>query len=156
MLSAKEQRLLEQIEGAISEDDVEVVTIELLGAKRAPILRVYIDTPAGVTFDVLSKAQAKIGDMLDEIDPFPGAYTLEVSSPGIDRPLRTPEHFKRYVGSKAQVKCAETIDGRGRFKGEIVEASETSVSIECDDGKKYDIPLERISRANLIGEVDFG
>lgn len=156
MLSAKEQRLLEQIEGAVTEDDVEVVTIELLGSKRAPILRVYIDTPQGVTFDVLSKAQAKIGDLLDVVDPFPGAYTLEVSSPGIDRPLRTADHFKRFVGDKAQIRCAKPIDGRSKFKGIIEDASDTSVSVACDGGETYDIPLERISRANLIGEVDFG
>lgn len=156
MLSAKEQRLLQQIEAAVEGQDVEVVTLEVLGAKRAPILRVYIDTPSGVTFDVLSQAQAVIGDLLDEIDPFPGAYTLEVSSPGIDRPLRTAEHFMRFVGSKAQVKCAQPIDGRSRFKGVIAGVSDGSVAIECEDGARFDIPLGSISRANLIGEVRFG
>lgn len=156
MLSAKEKKLLDQIQAAIADDGVEVVTLEVLGAKRAPILRVYIDTESGVDFDVLSKAQSKIGELLDELDPFPGAYTLEVSSPGIDRPLRTAEHFRRFEGDKAQVKCSKPLDGRSRFKGTIGRVSENSVLIECEDGSSFEIPLDCISRANLIGEVNFG
>lgn len=154
LLSAKEQKLLEQIEAVVSNDGVEVVTLEILGAKRAPIVRVYIDTPFGVNFDVLSTSQSKIGDLLDDIDPFPGAYTLEVSSPGIDRPLRTSEHFERFLGSKAQIKCIKPIDGRSRFKGIIKEVVSGGVCLDCD-GEIAEIPFEFISRANIIGEISF-
>ncbi|MEG0323438.1 MAG: ribosome maturation factor RimP, partial [Raoultibacter sp.] len=89
MLTAKERTLLEAMESQASEHGIEIVTVEVAGAKKAPTIRVYIDTPEGVSFDQLSSAQVWINDIMDRIDPFPGAYTLEVSSPGIDRPLRT-------------------------------------------------------------------
>ena len=97
MLTHKEQSLLDAIEPRAQAEGIEIVTIEIVGAKKAPTIRVYIDTDHGVGFDELSSAQAWMGDLMDEIDPFPGAYTLEVSSPGIDRPLRTIEHFERLV-----------------------------------------------------------
>ena len=101
MLSKKEQQLLDALAPRAEQEGVEIVTVEVAGAKKAPTIRVYIDTPDGVSFDELSSAQAWINDLMDELDPFPGAYTLEVSSPGIDRPLRTAEHFARFVGDTA-------------------------------------------------------
>ena len=90
MLGKKEQQLLDALAPRAAEEGVEIVTVEVAGAKKAPTIRVYIDVEGGVSFDELSAAQAWINDLMDELDPFPGAYTLEVSSPGIDRPLRTP------------------------------------------------------------------
>ena len=104
MLSKKEQQLLDALAPRAEQEGVEIVTVEVAGAKKAPTIRVYIDTPDGVSFDELSSAQAWINDLMDELDPFPGAYTLEVSSPGIDRPLRTAEHFARFVGDTAVLK----------------------------------------------------
>ena len=100
MLTHKEQSLLDALEPRAVAEGLEIVTLEVVGAKKAPTIRVYIDTDHGVGFDELSSAQSWMGDLMDEIDPFPGAYTLEVSSPGIDRPLRTPEHFERFAGEK--------------------------------------------------------
>ena len=119
MLSKKEQQLLDALAPRAEQEGVEIVTVEVAGAKKAPTIRVYIDTPDGVSFDELSSAQAWINDLMDELDPFPGAYTLEVSSPGIDRPLRTPEHFARFVGETAVVKTAAPLDGRSAFTGAI-------------------------------------
>ena len=112
MLSKKEQQLLDALAPRAEQEGVEIVTVEVAGAKKAPTIRVYIDTPDGVSFDELSSAQAWINDLMDELDPFPGAYTLEVSSPGIDRPLRTAEHFARFVGDTAVLKT-QPVDGRG-------------------------------------------
>ena len=78
MLTAKEQSLLEALEAQAAEHDIEIVTVEVAGAKKAPTIRIYIDTPEGVSFDELSGAQVWINDIMDELDPFPGAYTLEV------------------------------------------------------------------------------
>lgn len=155
MLSAKEERLLELIESRAQAigSDAEVITLEIIGAKRAPIIRVYIDGPDGVSFNELSSAQAWIGELLDEVDPFPGAYTLEVSSPGIDRPLRTPAHFARFVGEDARVRTVEPIEGRSSFSGRIVSADEGGIMI--DDGvTSTGIEYGNVRRANLIGKID--
>ena len=103
MLGKKEQQLLDALAPRAAEEGVEIVTVEVVGAKKAPTIRVYIDVEGGVSFDELSAAQGWINDLMDELDPFPGAYTLEVSSPGIDRPLRTPEHFARFAGETVTV-----------------------------------------------------
>ncbi|MBU5406224.1 ribosome maturation factor RimP [Paraeggerthella hongkongensis] len=153
MLSKKEQQLLDALEPRAAQEGVEVVTVEVVGAKKAPTIRVFIDTPEGVSFDELSSAQAWINDIMDELDPFPGAYTLEVSSPGIDRPLRTIEHFARYAGQTAVVK-AQPLDGRGTWTGTIQGAGEGVVTLDVD-GSSVQIPLDTIKRAHLKGMIDF-
>ena len=155
MLTGKEQRLLDALESRAKLEGVEIVTLEIVGAKKSPTIRVYIDTDHGVSFDELSSAQAWMGDMMDEIDPFPGAYTLEVSSPGIDRPLRTVEHFHRFAGEKVQIKTTSPIEGRSTFTGELLGTDGQSVRVDCD-GSRFDIPLSSIKRANVKGTFDFG
>lgn len=154
MLTSKEQKLLDALEPRAVKEGIEIVHIEIVGAKKAPVIRVYIDTPNGVSFDELSSAQAWIGEMFDEIDPFPGAYTLEVSSPGIDRPLRTREHFERFIGSRVQLRTVEPIDGRSNFKGTL-EAMREGYVVLTTEGKETEIPFDSIKRANLIGEINF-
>ena len=154
MLSKKEQHLLDALDPRASQEGIEVVTVEVVGAKKAPTIRVFIDTPDGVSFDELSSAQAWINDIMDELDPFPGAYTLEVSSPGIDRPLRTLEHFARYAGETAVVKTMQPQDGRSSWTGTISAAKDGAVELEVD-GAPVRIPIETIKRAHLKGTIDF-
>ena len=149
VLSNKENQLLEALSPRAAQEGVEIVTIEVVGSKKSPTIRVYIDTDHGVSFDELSSAQAWINDLMDELDPFPGAYTLEVSSPGIDRPLRTAEHFARFVGDTAVLKT-QPVDGRGSWTGAIA-------SVEGDVvGAEARIPMDTIKRAHLKGTIDFG
>ncbi len=154
VLSKKEQQLLDALSPRASEEGVEIVTLEVVGAKKAPTIRVFIDTEDGVSFDELSAAQAWINDLMDELDPFPGAYMLEVSSPGIDRPLRTPEHFARFVGDTAVVKTTSPIDGRSAFTGAIEAASPSEIQLVVD-GQSVSIPFDNIKRAHLKGVIDF-
>ena len=154
MLSGKEQKLLDLLEARAQREGIEIVTLEIVGAKKSPTIRVYIDTDHGVSFDELSSAQAWINEMMDEIDPFPGAYMLEVSSPGIDRPLRTSEHFKRFAGEDVVVKTASPIEGRSTFKGQLQGMKGELVCIDCED-TTYEIPLPNIKRANVKGTFDF-
>ena len=155
MLTAKERSLLEALEGQAAEHDVEIVTVEVVGAKKAPTIRVYIDTPEGVSFDELSNAQVWINDIMDELDPFPGAYTLEVSSPGIDRPLRTLEHFERFVGETAVIQTAEPQNGRSKWTGALAGVRGSAVLLSAD-GIEEEIEIDNIKRARLKGAVDFG
>ena len=154
MLSKKEQQLLDALDPRASQEGIEVVTVEVVGAKKAPTIRVFIDTPDGVSFDELSSAQAWINDIMDELDPFPGAYTLEVSSPGVDRPLRTLEHFARFAGETAVVKTTQPQDGRSSWTGTISAAQDGAVDLEVD-GAVVRIPIETIKRAHLKGTIDF-
>ena len=154
MLTKKEQSLIDALEPKAQAEGVELVTLEIAGAKKSPTIRVFIDTDHGVGFDELASAQSWINDIMDEIDPFPGAYTLEVSSPGIDRPLRTPQHFERFIGQRAVVKTIGPIEGRSTFTGTIEKASAEMVSVDCE-GTLYDVPFDSIKRANLKGTVNF-
>lgn len=154
MLTGKEKSLLAAMEPKAASEGVEIVTVEIVGAKRAPTIRVYIDAEGGVSFDELARTQAWIGELMDEIDPFPGAYLLEVSSPGIDRPLRTPEHFERFAGQVATVKTREPIEGRSSFTGQLTGYSDGCVRMLVDDVEAA-IPYESIKRAHLKGTVDF-
>ena len=153
MFTSTEQRLFCAICDR-NPGDVEIVTLEVTGAKKAPTICVYIDTPDGVTFDEITAAQKWINALMDELDPFPGAYTLEVSSPGIDRPLRTPEHFARFVGQRAYVKARQAVNGRSAWTGTILSADDQTVALEVD-GTRYEVPFALISKANLKGEVSF-
>lgn len=154
MLTQKEQSLLDALEPLAAQNGVEIVTVDVVGARKSPTIRVYIDTPDGVTFDELTEAQVWINDLMDEIDPFPGAYVLEVSSPGIDRPLRTPAHFMRFVGDTAQIRARSAIDGRANWTGTIVSADEEAVTVSCD-GQEWTVPYDVIKRANLKGTIEF-
>lgn len=154
MLGRKEQQLFDALVPRATDEHIEVVTVEVVGAKKAPTIRVYIDTEQGVGFDELSTAQVWINEVMDELDPFPGAYTLEVSSPGIDRPLRTAEHFRRFVGETAVVKMNGPIDGRGTWTGTILRADGDVVVLDVD-GDALELPFEGIRSAHLKGSIDF-
>ncbi len=154
MLSKKEAELLGALTPRAEQEGIEIVTVSVVGAKKAPTIRVFIDTPEGVSFDELSSAQSWINDIMDAIDPFPGAYTLEVSSPGIDRPLRTIEHFARFVGDTCVVKMAHPIEGRSNFTGEIISAEADSVVLNVED-QTVTLPLSEMKRAHLKGIIDF-
>ena len=155
MLTGKEQKLLDALEPKAREEGIELVTLEVTGAKKAPTIRVYIDTPNGVDFDELTRSQKWINSLMDELDPFPGAYVLEVSSPGIDRPLRTPEHFMRFVGSTVVVKTTEAINGRANWTAELTAADEAGITLRDEASNEAEIPYEKIKRANVKGIIDF-
>ena len=154
VLTRKEQSLVDALEPRAAEEGIEIVTVEVTGSKKSPIIRVYIDAEGGVGFDELSGSQAWMGELMDEIDPFPGAYVLEVSSPGIDRPLRTLEHFERFAGEDVVVKTTAPIDGRKSFSGVLKGVSDGNVLVEVD-GEKFSVPYETIKKANVKGKFSF-
>ena len=149
MLSKKETELLDALEPRAASEGVEIVTVQVVGAKKAPTIRVFIDTPEGVSFDELAKAQAWINDIMDALDPFPGAYTLEVSSPGIDRVLRKPHDFTREQGKKVDVTLYAPREGKKLLVGELTGFD--GDAIELDGETK--IPLADIAQVRL--HIDF-
>jgi ribosome maturation factor RimP len=139
------QELQSRIETRIAEFDPEV---ELIALERpaAETLRLYIDRPGGVDLALCEQVTRELRDLLE-------AYGLEVSSPGIDRPLTKPEHFRRFLGSKVKVRTEEAIAGRRNFTGTLKDADDEAVALDAD-GTEVRIPLARIRRSNVI--PDFG
>lgn len=154
VLTGREKKLLDVLSPQADANGVEIVTVEVVGSKKAPTVRVYIDTPEGVSFDQLAAAQVWINELMDQEDPFPGAYTLEVSSPGIDRPLRTLEHFARFKGEEAVVKLVEPLDGRSSYTGPIVDVRDQDVVLQVGEDQVV-LPLESMKRARLKGSITF-
>lgn len=156
MLSSKEASILAALEPRAQGEGVEIVAVEVVGSRKAPTIRVYLDTPEGISFEGITTAQAWVNEIMDELDPFPGAYTLEVSSPGIDRPLRTPEHFARFAGDEVYVMTASPIEGRSRFNARLCGFDEQACCVKLSlDGEEVAIPLDDIKKAHVKGVIDF-
>ena len=154
MLTGKARMLFEALEPQATAHNMEIVTVELVGSRKAPTIRVYLDCEGGIGFDELSSAQEWVNEIMDELDPFPGAYTLEVSSPGIDRPLRTLEHFERFTGEKAQIVLKEPHQGRAKWIGILSGVKDDAVLLEVD-GIVESLPYDHIKKAHIIGRIDF-
>ena len=113
------------VEPAVSPLGLELVDVEHVGAT----LRVSIDRPGGVDLDTISAASEAVSAVLDHADPVPGRYTLEVSSPGVERPLRTPEHFRRAVGTPVSVRTQPGVEGERRVEGVLSQADDEGVVV---------------------------
>jgi ribosome maturation factor RimP len=130
-------------------EDVELVLLEEAGNRRQRILRLYIDHEGGVTHELCARVSTAVGLALDEVDAFEGAYTLEVSSPGLERPLRKRSHFEAHVGKKVYVKTMAPVEGSKVWQGILHEVAEDSVVVE-EAGRVARIPLDEITSAHLI------
>ena len=127
----------------------ELVEAELSGGRHHRTLRVYIDGPEGVTVDDCAAVSRQLSAILDVEDPIPGSYTLEVSSPGLDRPLVTPADFRRFQGAMIKVRLLNALDGRRNFTGRLLETTPESVVMEVDQ-ERFNLPLAAIERARLV------
>ena len=124
---------------AASEPDVEVLLAEVVSGGT---LRLFIDHPDGVTLELCERVSGQLNDYRDR-------YSLEVSSPGQDRPLTKPQHYSRYLGRHARVRLREARDGHRSVTGELVGASDNDVTIAAQEGV-VTIPYEQIARSNLV------
>jgi len=140
-------RVHELIEPIVAAESAEIYDIDYAGG----ILRVLIDHEGGINVDRLRRVSRAISRLFDEVDPIPGRYTLEVSSPGLERPLRTAAHFAAVIGSEVKVKTSVEIDGRRRFVG-VVESSGSDGFEMSHDGAVTHIPLADLSSARTTFE----
>ncbi|MBN2404673.1 MAG: ribosome maturation factor RimP [Coriobacteriia bacterium] len=147
--------LIDLLEPIASEHGFELVTVEIAGADHMPIVRVFLDREQGINLDAVAGTNEWVSEALDEFDGLSGPYTLEVSSPGIERALRTREHFVRFVNSRAKVKTSRPIDGRSAFTGTITAIDGDDVVMDCE-GTTCRIPLDAVRKANLKVDIDFG
>ena len=129
----------------------EIVRIQTIGNKN-PTLQIMIERQdrKDLVVDDCAAVSRAISDILDEKDPIDGEYSLEVSSPGLDRPLTKPEHFTRFAGYEAKIETAEEVQGRKRFKGKIIYMGDDRVIHFDMDGESYAIPYDAVSKAKLI------
>jgi ribosome maturation factor RimP len=134
-----EREISQQVEAGLP--GVEVLAVELAGPER---FCVYVDHPSGVDHALCERVTAILRSYLDR-------YTVDVSSPGWERPLRKPAHFSNVVGRRVAIRTADEIGGRKRFRGELVAASERTVSVQTAGGP-VEIPYDAIVRGNLIDE----
>jgi ribosome maturation factor RimP len=124
---------------ASAEPDVEVLLAEVVGGER---VRVFIDHPEGVSLELCERVTKDLGEIREH-------YALEVSSPGTERPLSKPEHFRRFLGSRARVRTRGDHDGRRSFTGELMSASDSEVTVAADSGV-VSIPYAEITRSHLV------
>lgn len=130
----------------------ELVGIEYLPQRRHSLLRVYIDTPDGVTLEDCERVSRQVSGVLDVEDPIHGHYVLEVSSPGVDRPLFTAEDFQRFSGERAKLRVSPPLDGQRNFVGVLRGVLDDRVVVEQESGEVR-IPLHQIDKARLVPEL---
>lgn len=146
------ERLTRLVEPVVTGLGYELVGVEFDSHQRT--LRVYIDREAGVGVDDCSRVSHQLSGVLDVEDPIPGNYQLEISSPGMDRPLFTPEHFERFVGALVRIQVLRPVQGRRRFKGRLL-ALEAGATVHLEeDGSRYAIPFESIEKARIVPEFE--
>jgi ribosome maturation factor RimP len=148
--------LMRLLEPPIEAMGYELVEIEFAREGRGGVLRIFIDQPAGeaagaVTVDDCARVSHAVSEVLEVQDPIKGHYTLEVSSPGFDRILRTRAHFERFSGQRVFVELKLPLDGRRRFVGVLKSVSGDTIVVEVD-GKAHSLPLDRIQKARLRPE----
>jgi ribosome maturation factor RimP len=145
------QRVREILEPSLQRMGFDLVAVELVAGRRAT-LRLSIDGPEGVSIGDLSRITHRVSPLLDEADPMPGSYDLEVSSPGIDRPVQRLVDFQRFVGFRARVVLEEGLPRR-RYTGRLSGVEGDVVKIEVD-GLECELPFDQIEKAQLVLDLE--
>ncbi len=141
------------IEPLINDLGIELVDLDLKKMGGKALLRVYIDTASGVTLDDCEQVSREVEALLDVEDPIPYSYVLEVSSPGLDRPLKKPEDFIRFTGNMVRVVTREPIEKQTFFVGSLAEAKDNDIVLHLSRDREVIIPYDNISSARLEVEV---
>jgi ribosome maturation factor RimP len=132
-----------------AQEGMEIIDIEFRpeGGRAGRVLRLYLDKEGGPNVDEISRVSRALSDVLDAENAIDTAYTLEVSSPGINRPLKRPEHFVRFVGKRIRVRTRDMIEGRRSFLGILSEVAGDKIVL-AQDGKDFNIPFSIIEKSN--------
>ncbi len=142
----------QMVEPIVAELNLELVDVEYVKEGGQYILRVFIDRPDGITLDDCQHVSVRLSNILDEQDPIPDSYTLEVSSPGIDRPLKKDADFVRFANHKIDISTYAPVYGKKKkFTGELIGLVDGKVVVEVD-GDRLEIPRDQISQVRLAVE----
>ena len=146
-----ERRLLAVLEAAAPEHDVDIVDVEVVGSSKAPVVRVrndHADEDAPtISLDEVAEQSGWVNEVIDAEDPFPGSYTLEVSSPGLSRPLRKPHDFERFAGENVSLSTTAR-EGRRRYTGRLEGLVDGKVVLECD-GEAFSFGMDEIKSCKI-------
>ncbi len=152
-MGKKIEDIVREMAGEVAESlELELVDVEYVKEGGSWFLRVYIDKPAGISHDDCQAVSERLGKKLDEKDPIPQSYIFEVSSPGIERPLKKPEDFIRFSGRKVRASTFSPIEGQREFVGELNGLKDGTLLINIK-GKQMALPMEKVAKVRL--EADF-
>lgn len=147
--TAEDRSLLELLDPVAESVGYEIVRLRLMGGATRR-LQIMAERPDGdMNVEDCTRLSRAISEVMDAADPITGEYTLEVSSPGIDRPLTRPKDYARWAGHLARLETAEPVEGRRRFKGTLLGLEGDVVKLRLDDGHETDVPLSAVTRAKL-------
>jgi len=148
--TAVTDKVLEIAERVASSEGLEIVDVQLLGGGGSRVLRIFIDKAQGVTHADCEFISQQVGTILDVEDVIPGArYTLEVSSPGVERKLTKPRDFERFVGQKVKIALRQPVENQRTWVGALKSFAEGIITLEPSPGRSVQFPLEQVERANL-------
>lgn len=151
-----ELQIVEALEAKAPAHDIDIVDVEVVGAKRAPIVRVRIDHAdeelPTISLDEVSAQSDWVNEVLDELDPIPDSYVLEISSPGLARPLRKARDFERFAGETIQL-TTKAREGRRKYTGELLGLEDGAVRVACD-GETFSIAFEEVKSAKIKPNYD--
>lgn len=146
-----EQKLTEMLRPAVEETGKSLLGIEFISAGNNSVLRLFIDHENGIDVDDCAEVSRQVSALLDVEDPISSEYNLEVSSPGVDKPLFEKEHFEAVIGEVVNVKISMPLNGRRKFKGPLVAIENDTLIIEVD-GIDYEIVISNVDKANLVAK----
>lgn len=144
-------QIYEMVKPISDELNYEIYHVEYVKENGEYYLRIYIEKEGGITLSDCEALSRRVSDLMDERDPIPEAYFLEVSSPGLNRTLFTEAHYKRFVGREVMVKLTKAIEGKKSIKGILKEVNEENIIVEADT--LISIPKDKIKSANIEGEI---
>lgn len=150
-VSKKIQAITDMLAPAVAATGFELWGVELFQQGRHSVLRLYIDGPEGVGVDDCAAVSHQASGVLDVEDPIAGEYTLEVSSPGWDRPLFTLAQYARFIGSPVAVRLASPLNGRRKYKGTVLQVTEDAVDLQVE-AEVVQIPFAVIDKGNVVAE----
>ena len=147
------EKLYEIITPVVEGLEYELVGIEYLPQGKHSLLRIYIDQEGGISLDDCEKVSRQVSAVMDVEDPLTNNYNLEISSPGLERPLFVEEHYTRFAGNPVFVRTSFPIDGRRKFEGLLLGIEEGDVLVEIDE-EQFRLPLTQVEKAHLVPQFD--
>ena len=149
-----QERVRQLAQQAAIDHGVELVHVEVAGPGNRPVVRVFIDKPGGVTHQDCSEVSEHLGTVLDVEDFIHAAYTLEVSSPGLERGLYRPADYERFAGSAAKIKSRDPVGGQRNFRGRIIGIDNDDVVFDDQTSGRVRVPVDGIVKANLEADIE--
>jgi len=151
-LAKFEQKLTDMLRPAVEETGKELLGVEYISAGNNSVLRLFIDHENGINVDDCAEVSRQVGAILDVEDPISSEYSLEVSSPGVDKPLFEMSHFQSVIGETVNIKSSMPLNGRRKFKGTLVAIENETLIVEVD-GTDYEIAINNVDKANLVARL---